>query len=343
MFLATTLLNNQKRQAFFLLWRRLLLAAVFIPSGITTIAGGAKSTVTGDHGLIRLINLLLPLSKKYPVVQKWLPIFVAVIFLILGAIFLFQAGKYAWQMILKHTLLGSSIVQQAKTHESLSDALKSIDTDMERGFHSFEGVFIGREWILGPAAMRLSRIKGMFSLDNGKNDYSLCCVDDDKNVFPAILTRREDRDSVEEYLKKTLSNIVTGNVFAYTAFLMDALDNPQMMALPPDAAFALVKPDGIPTSNFTYEEARAALDSLSPSQSIALKPLNGGKTGTEEISFACREYRQWEITVICREDDIQWPMVKLADEQEAMRILEDLIKEKSFRAFSHGTGADNKI
>ncbi|WP_367567593.1 hypothetical protein [Lacrimispora sp.] len=46
---------------------------------------------------------------------------------------------------------------------------------------------------------------------------------------------------------------------------------------------------------------------------------------------------------MCREDDIQWPMVKLADEQETIRILEDLIKEKSCRAFSHGTGAADKI
>ncbi|MFT4104953.1 MAG: hypothetical protein QM657_04250 [Lacrimispora sp.] len=339
MSLTTTILKGQANLAFRLLWRRLLLAAIVLPPGFIAITGGLNSSLPGEHGLIRLVNLLLvTITKKYPAAQKWLPLSFAAIFFIIGALCLFQAAKSAWQMMPRHTLLGISIVSQARDWESFSDILRSIDTDMDRGHHSFGGIFIGREWILGSEAMRLSRIRGMFSFDEDKKDNILVCIDDAGNDWSVTLPRREDRDKAEEYLKKILSNIVTGGILAFTAFLMDGLNRADMMALSPDTVFSLIKPDGIPTSNFTYEDARAALDSLSPSQTLALRPLNGGKTGTEEISFLCKEGRQWEITVICQEEDIQWPMIKLADEQEAIRILESLMKEKSFRTFSHGTG-----
>lgn len=156
-----------------------------------------------------------------------------------------------------------------------------IDKDMEENGRRFGYVWVGSEWVLGGEAMRIDRIRGIFSFKiwKGKQyEYAICLVDDRQNVQVTNLTFEKQLDELHHYLIALLPKAATGGFKDYMTFI--AKDKDEMEAfneefLHPkrqleDAEFVFTEADGIPTSLATSEKILKAVDDLQSGQRIRL-------------------------------------------------------------------------
>lgn len=261
------------------------------------------------------------------------PIGFASVFFIIAAIGLFNLVRGSRLMASKNTAFGKSILHLAKDGESFASLVDSINEDMEREPYRFGDVYIGRTWIVEAEAMRLADIRGVFCMDEGMEDYVLCCVDEAENIWASGMRYSDQRDKAAEQLQKMLPSIATGDKNDYIVFLGGEPENapepPKNLpvTMPPDAAFSFADADGIPTSNFTYEDVLAALRALEDARSISLKVLTPADSKVSEVLFT-RAEGLFSVSVLYtyRHEDCR--AVKTFGADEAESILETVISQK---------------
>lgn len=344
--------RKQRRVYFSYLWRGLALMAIGIYAGVMIAINGMGDAVNNGRGANILISRLMVWLTGYGIDAELVVTYSLIgLFCILAAVGLFNVVRGIWLMVPSHSMLGKSVLQQRKGHESFSDVLDTIRADMNMEPFRFGTTAIGRKWILDGEVMRLDEIRGVFWFDQDVKDYVLCCVDASQNIWAASLDDRGDRDRAAEYLKKILPDVASGNKDAYIAFLKKellvgetsigeaiadkaiadkAIAGKQTAAvsgvsltLPPDAVFGFVPANGIPTSNFTYEDVSSALRSLEQTGTITLRVLTPGMVS--EIYFR-REGSQWEVGVLYRQKDEECRAVQTVDEEQVEGILEGVLK-----------------
>ncbi|MDD2971647.1 MAG: hypothetical protein PHE02_05895 [Lachnospiraceae bacterium] len=337
MSLATKTLSKQKRFYFTYIWRGLALVGIGGYAGVMILKDGMGTAVqTGGGVNILLRKLMSGLTQRGINAEQLIPLCMAGLFFIIGAIGLFNVVRGVWQIIPTHTMLGKSVLTQRKGFESFRDVIDSINADMDLEPYIFGSVYIGRKWILDKEAMRLADIRGVFWFDEGAEDYVLCCVDEAQNVWASGLRYSDDRDKAAEYLKKVLPDVATGDKNAYIVFLggeaiADDEQLPTPTAVPltpsPEMVFCFVGVDGIPTSNFTYETVCATVRSLEVSQTMALRVLAPLDSPVSEIFFT-RTDNGLTVDVHYRQDEKSRHTIKAVDEMQAETILENLIRQK---------------
>lgn len=220
MSLAMQKLKEQKRAYFSQLWKGLALAGIGGYGGVMALRDGIGNAPANERsGGALLYKVLKELTGKSANAQRLVQIGLSCVFFIIFAIGVYYLLRGAWRMKSSHTMLGKSILQQAKSHEQLADVLKSIDADMEHEPLIFGKVAIGRDWILAAQAMRLSQIRGVFWMNAGMEDYILCCVDEANNIWAQELRYQDERDDAMAYLQKTLPDIASGDEAACMAFI----------------------------------------------------------------------------------------------------------------------------
>lgn len=220
MSIASKVLNKQKRVYFSYIWRGIALMGIGIFAGVMILRTGIGNAPKNERSAgAKIYKLLSSLMEQSETAEKLVPICFAGFFFVIAAIGLYNLIRGGWLIIPAHTMLGKSILLQAKDHEGFREMMDSINADMAKEPYTFGAVYIGREWILDAEAMRLSRIKGVFCIDAGKEDYALCCVDEAQNIWASGFTGQKDRDKAVAHLMKILPDIITGGREEYIAFL----------------------------------------------------------------------------------------------------------------------------
>lgn len=232
MAIGTTVLNKQK-QAYL---KGMLYGIVFIGfgmfGGVMILKDGIGKAPSRNSGLAADLHRFMTKTMAESELGRTLvPICFAGFFFILAAIGLYYFVRAARQMSSTRTMLGVSMLTQAQEDESFSAMLESIDADMDYEPHKFRDVYIGRKWILCQEAMRLSRIQGVFTLNAGKEDYVITCVDDANNVWAATLIFEDERDKAVKYLQKILPEAVFGTYDDYLVFLKEDISTRTKTAL----------------------------------------------------------------------------------------------------------------
>lgn len=344
MSLVAQTLKKQKRVYFSYLWRGLALMGIGIFCGIMIINDGIGTAVYNGHRANILIEKLMTwLTGRGLNAEMVVAYGMIGLFFLIAAIGLFNVVRGLWLMAPTHSMLGKSVLQQAKPHEQFSDVMDSIHADMDQEPQIFGTVAIGRKWLLDTEVMRLSEIRGVFWFDQSMGDHVLCCVDEALNIWAASLRYSNERDKAAEYLMSKLPDAASGDKDVYMAYLSSKMNveeqpDPSVSPAPPtpcpasitlsgDAAFCFVCTEGIPTSNFTYEGVLQALRSLEGSQTITLRVLAPANHTVSEIFFSHLQGRR-NVGVIYRKDDEQCRMEHSMSEEEAEAVLEEVMKYK---------------
>lgn len=220
MNVASKLLNKQVRQSISLFLRGLVMLGMSIYVGLMlwTKGLGEPSGNPGSKAVLfekvmkKIFGDRADLNQIMVNCMLGLMLFVAV-YAICCLI------KGIAHMYPRHTRLGRSMLQQANPSADFSDTLAAVDKDMEQGAKTFGKVSIGREWILESQAMKLSRIQGVFWIDEGEGDFVLHCVDDAQNIWTSSFLYEDDRSHAVKYLNARFPEFVFGDKNAYQSFL----------------------------------------------------------------------------------------------------------------------------
>lgn len=182
--------------------------------------------------------------------------------------------------------LGKSvrIYSDGTIHTDIQAIFAQIDKDIEENGKKFGKIWVGKDWILGIEAMRIDRIRGIFTFTmwRGKmREHSICLVDDQQNILTTSLTFVKQLDELNGYLTGLLPRTATGNFKDYLAFV--AKDKEEMEAFndeflhgktPETSEFVFTGTDGIPTSLATSELIRQSINALQPDEQIRLVACN---------------------------------------------------------------------
>lgn len=344
MSLATETINKQRRIYQRYIWRGLALTAIGGYCGIMILQNGMGTAVQTGGGANVLVRRLMGWLTEHGInAEQLLPVCMVGLFGIIAAVGLFNVVRGILSMFPKHTMFGKFIKTQARDFERFEDVIDSINADMEQEPCVFGTVSIGRKWILDTEAMRLSGIRGVFWFDQAMEDYVLCCVDNNQNIWAASLRYSADRDKAAEHLTNMLSDVVTGDKNAYLAFLggetiserQDSVSALTTLSLSPDTTFCFVGANGIPTSNFTCETVCGSLRALTDFQTVALKVLTPRDSTVSEFYFS-RGGDKWEVGMLYRQDNEEHRTLYTVDEQQLITILENLINQKHLPDFYSG-------
>lgn len=181
--------------------------------------------------------------------------------------------------------LGKSvrIYSDGTIHTDIQAIFAQIDKDIEENGKKFGKIRVGKDWILGIEAMRIDRIRGIFTFRmwRGKmREHSICLVDDRQNILTTSLTLAKQLDELNDYLTGLLPRAATGNFKDYLAFI--AKDKEEMEAFNDEflhgktqetSEFVFIGTDGIPTSLATSELIRQSI-TLQPDERIRLAACN---------------------------------------------------------------------
>lgn len=216
--------------------------------------------------------------------------------------------------------LGKSvrIYSDGTIHTDIQAIFAQIDKDIEENGKKFGKIWVGKDWILGIEAMRIDRIRGIFTFTmwRGKmREHSICLVDDQQNILTTSLTFVKQLDELNGYLTGLLPRTATGNFKDYLAFV--AKDKEEMEAFndeflhgktPETSEFVFTGTDGIPTSLATSELIRQSINALQPDERIRLVACNppdsewGNCTGM--TCYRLDDEEQYALLAyFCTEDD----------------------------------------
>lgn len=336
MSLAAKTLKKQKYAYLTRIIQGLVLGGVGVFGGIMILKNGIGKAPSNDRGpAAMLYKFLSDMMSKGETAEKLVPICFAGFFFVLGAVGLYHVIRGIRSMASSHTALGKSVLQQAKSHEGFSELIAAIDKDMSWEPRAFGKVNIGREWILEMEAMRLENIKGIFWMDEGMEDYVLCCVDEAQNIWASSLTYKDERDDALKYLRGILPDAATGDKAAYVSYLRkDTIEVPsevpvvKTLTIPSDTSFVFVGSSKIPTSNFTEEDVVKAFQELGEKERIVLQPLSLNEFKDMKIEFVHMGSGNWEIYISYVQNEKAHRITKSAGQGDTEIILDNLLKLK---------------
>lgn len=343
-----------KQQRFYIEYiiRGILLAGIGLAGGILVpINGIGKSVNFRSEGIYEAMQWL----EERNISSELLLAGVFYILAIIGVFTLYRGLKKA---AASHTKMGESILTQAKNYESIKEMIASIDADLERGSNIYDTVYVGREWILSEQAMRLSNVCGIFKIEADKNDFALALVDDQQNVWGAGFDNKEYLDKAYRYLTEKLPDAVRGDYNAYMEFLGEQTNIQETMEeaaaakermIPSDVTLCLIKPDGIPTSNFTWEDIQAY---IIDGKRAALSVAGGSVDCAEGLKFfelSCEPMNthDWNVRLRYQKDKIRYQQeretfdrgevactaVKTVDQGTAEDILRKVLEQRRLPEF----------
>lgn len=147
---------------------------------------------------------------------------------------LFAVGAIAWGKLLV-CLLTVMNPERGKLGKSLrpyyegcitTDILSLfavIDKDIAENGQQFDYVWVGKEWVVGGEAMRIDRIRGIFTFEIcigiDQNELEICLVDRDQNIQVTSLGVERRLDALYDYLKYLVPRAETGGFKDYSIFI----------------------------------------------------------------------------------------------------------------------------
>lgn len=194
----------------------LLVLGVFVGYKLLTEGIGKTPQRGKSAALLKTVSKIVGDKADPEQVLAYLMAALMGVVIIFG-VYYFIKGLY--HMLPKNTVFGKSILGQAKGYEKFSDIVASINTDLGLTPQQYENVYIGREWIVGTGAMRLSNVKGVFWLDGGEFESVLCCVDEKETIWAESFTYQDVREDAIKYLRSRYPELKYGNVEDYRVFL----------------------------------------------------------------------------------------------------------------------------
>lgn len=206
--MGTKRLKREQRTCFRLIWQGLVLAVIGIYSGQAVWRNGLGNPGTRPNTFSQWIARL---QKKGPAYERGVQIAVVVVFVFCAAAGIFYFVKGIRHIRANQTMVGKSVMSQAKSYETLRDLLHSIDLDMEEAASFGQITMIGREWVLGLEAMRIERIRGLYSTVFQKFP-SLVLIDSDRNIQGCGFDTEQERDEAYRLLCSRLPDAKTGGM-----------------------------------------------------------------------------------------------------------------------------------
>lgn len=185
-------------------------------------------------------------------------------------------------------LMKSLLSQRTSESETAAMLLAQIDEDLAKGRVTFGKLRVGSEWILGDEAMRLSWLRGIFSVKERVRiptnlpqwAYKLYLVDRNNTVQWTLMTRESELDSAVGYLSERLPDAFVGDDEDMIDFVIGNEENPparqSVREMAPAQPFNFVAQDGVPTSRFAWQDVKKALLELRQEESVEfelLKPV----------------------------------------------------------------------
>lgn len=182
--------------------------------------------------------------------------------------------------------LGKSLrpYMDGSIHTNVQSIFAIIDKDIEQDGKKFGYVYVGKDWVLGGEAMRIDRIRGIFSVKifGGKRrEYAIFLVDDKQNLQTTNLMREKHLDELYDYLTRLLPYAASGNFDDYTDFIakndneMEAFNKEFLYkSASVNTEYVLTDANDMPTSLVTREKIHRALNTLQPGQRMLLSACN---------------------------------------------------------------------
>lgn len=109
----------------------------------------------------------------------------------------------------QRSLVLSVQTQRAHEAETPEELFQQIDADIGEDAPNFEGFYVGQCWVIGDQAMKLQRIRKVFTKTHtiqgrAKAKYELYLTDVDGNLQSAGFRKGEPMCNAAEYLKSVL-------------------------------------------------------------------------------------------------------------------------------------------
>ncbi len=209
----------------------------------------------------------------------------------------------------RHSRLGKSVISQYPA-ESVAPktVFQEIDDDILQYGRRFGGLSIGKEWAIFQEAMRISRIRGIFSdvlgPERGYNGTAciLCLVDTDDCILEAPLPSRDTLDRARACLLECVPDAVSGDFDAMSDFMsMDDEERREInrrikarQASGKPVFFSYAGPDGVPTSLATERTVEDGFARIKPGDMLVLTPLSPLflPSGEECLYIACESHAE---------------------------------------------------
>ncbi len=212
-------------------------------------------------------------------------------------------------------LAQSVLSQRTDRKQTAEELFAEIDADLARHAVAFGKLRVGSVWVMGDEAMRLDRVCGIFKdkslvpFNSSQRVYQLCLVDRDHNLQGNLMTSEPALDDAADYLSGRLPNAFVGDI---TDLLLLPQDEQELLAYlsevqPPTRAvaaasappFNFVDVDGVPTSNFTWNDVQKALYALREGESTGLEFLSPIEVpdGKAEL-LLCRSEERSRMTLL---------------------------------------------
>ncbi len=292
----TRCLKRQSRKNFFNLIKgiALLILGTWIGTMLVIDGPGKRTQHGSKYSLSNMSNeIFYYFMDNNDSFEQIAPKLMAGLMFITAFIGLFLVLRGLWRIPKSHSILGKSVLKQAKTYETLNDLLETINADMERGHEQYEKVFIGREWVLAEEAMRISNIRGIFTITLRKSDNALCLVDEKNELLTESFIGFDDMSKAVDLLKEQCPDAESGTYEAYKAFLAKAYEddddkeNTTVLGEGEDETFIQLSSDivsslhvskKVPTSNFTWEDISSSLDNIAENESVNITFPGDGVT-----------------------------------------------------------------
>lgn len=220
MNIASKTLQEQKKRYLYVVIQGLAITGISIFIGIKLITEGLGKPSSESRGKAAVFTKFMKaiLGDRDDLDQIMAYCLAGLVF-IAAAWGVYYCIKGLYHMASSHTVLGKSLLLQAKSYEKLPDLIEAVDTDMNQGSQKFGKVFVGREWILEAQAMRLARMRGIFTINEGEFDFILCCVDDEFNMWAASFTYADEREKAMKYISARYPDLVFGDKNACMEFI----------------------------------------------------------------------------------------------------------------------------
>lgn len=206
-------------------------------------------------------------------------------------------------------VLGKSLLSytDGTKYGNVRSLFLQIDEDMAANGRKFGYIWVGEEWVLGDEAMRIERIRGIFSIAKWRGrryEYAICLVDDRRNVQTTNVDRESHLNGCYYYLTGLLPHAFRGESMDECSEFIE-MDNQKWEEFNRTYAdkqrlqresgkkdedtveFVFQGTDGIPTSRVSRKMMYDALDGMEPDGVVWLtpgKPLPIGSANSYALS-----------------------------------------------------------
>ncbi|WP_371367130.1 hypothetical protein SRRS_12150 [Sporomusa rhizae] len=259
-------------------------------------------------------------------------------------------------------LTQSVLSQRTDRKQKAEELFAEIDADLAQNVVAFGKLRVGSVWVMGDEAMRLDRVCGIFREtiflvgSSPRSIYHLYLMDQDNNLQCNLMTYESDLDDAADYLSGRLPNAFVGDITdlpllvskneqELLACLSEVQPPTRAMAAASAQPFNFISVDGVPTSNFTWDDVQKALYALREGESAGLEflsPIEIPEGKAKLLLCRAEERSRMKLLLLCTKQDgsQHWCARANVEHKEAAALLKACFSygELSFDGFTEERG-----